>query len=195
MNNFWRGAFLVAVGIFAFYVAAFRPAFLKSIKRGDSNYHVSPLGAGSLGFFCFALGIAAMLNGLNKLSGVYVYYVFALAIGQFLAVGLYDSNRKSRLGSASPFYVKPPSDDSGKTKGIELLASLAVIISLGWIIHSLFPTLKTGSLKFYSVIGFVVLIWVICLIMIWQSGRALKRFEKEKKKALDKTGKSKTFID
>ncbi len=195
MSNFWRGAFLVAVSIFIFYVAAFRPAFLKSVKRTDSNYHVSRLGAGSVGLFCFALGIAGILNGLDMLSGVYVQSVFVLAIGQLLAVGIYDSYRKSRLGTASPFYVKPPSGEhNGKTMGIELLASLAIIIGLGCIIHSFFPTLKTGSLKLFGVIGFVVLTWVICLTINWQSGRILKRFEKEKKKALDRMDKSKTAM-
>src|ERR1700722_14649071 len=138
MNNFWRGIFLVAGSIFVFSIVIFRPESLKSVRRSGSKYHLSRLGAVSCGVFLLAIGIAEILNGLAMLSGVYVESVFVLAITQLLAVGFYDTYRKSRLGSHSPFYVKPlKNENRDKNWVLFFLVTLALIAVFASIIHSI----------------------------------------------------------
>ena len=105
MNKFWPGIFLLVAGIFTFYVVIFRPGSLKSVRRSGSKYHVSPLGATSCAVAFFAMGLAAILNGLNKLSGPYLQLILVMALAQMFAVGIYDTYRKWKLGVKSPFYV------------------------------------------------------------------------------------------
>jgi hypothetical protein len=105
MNNLGRGIILVVGRIFIFSVVILRPEFLKSVRRIESKYHLSRLGTASCGVALLAIGIAGILNGLAMLSGVYVQSIIVLAITQLLAVGFYDTYRKSRLGCHSPFNV------------------------------------------------------------------------------------------
>jgi Flp pilus assembly protein TadB len=189
MNNFWRGVFFVAGSIFIFWVAISRPEYLKSVRRSGSKYHLSRLGAVSCGIAALAIGIAAILNGLAMLSGIYVQSVFVLAITQLLAVGFYDTYRKSRLGSHSPFYVRPRKNERRDAKWVLFfLATLALIIVFASIIHFGFPTLDNGSIKFFAVLGLILLIFVICFVMNWRLKRTMKKFHDEKKKALDRLG-------
>jgi len=105
MNIFWSGLLLIAVSIFIFCATIFHPGFLKTVRRGGSKYHVSPLGATSCGVLCFAVGITAVLLGLRMLSASYTQMIVWLAVIQFLAAGLFDTYRKEKLGKKSPFYV------------------------------------------------------------------------------------------
>jgi len=105
MSIFWLGLLLIVGGIFIFYSVIFRPDSLKTVRRGGSKYHVSPLGATSCGVFCFAIGIAAVFHGLSMLSGFYLRVVLWLAIAQLAVVGCFDTYRNWKLGKHSPFYV------------------------------------------------------------------------------------------
>ena len=105
MKIFWLGLLLIVGGMFIFFTVIFRPASLKSVRRSGSKYHVSPLGATSCGIFCFAIGMAAFLNGLNLLSAGYLRLVLWLAIAQLGFVGCFDTYRNWKLGERSPFYV------------------------------------------------------------------------------------------
>ena len=105
MNIFWLGIPLIVGGIFIFYSVIFRPDSLKTVRRGGSKYHVSPLGATSVGVFCFAIGIAAVLHGLSMVSDVWLRVVLWLAIAQLAVVGCFDTYRNWKLGKHSPFYV------------------------------------------------------------------------------------------
>ena len=183
MNNFWRGVFLVAGSIFIFSTVIFRPEYLKSVRRSGSKYHLSRLGAASCGVFLLAIGMAGILNRLGVLSRVYGQSVFVLAITQLLAVGIYDTYRKSRLGSHSPFYVRPPKDESRNKKMMFFfLVTLPLIIVFASIIHFVFPTLDTVDLKFYAVLGIVLLAFVIFFVMNWRLRRTMEKFQAEKKK-------------
>jgi len=189
MNNFWRCVFLVAGSIFMFWMAIFRPEYLKSIRRGGSKYHMSRLGAASCGVLLLAIGIAGILNGLAMLSGVYVRSVFWLAITQLLAVGFYDTYRKWRLGSHSPFYVKPlKNENRDKNWLLFSLVTVALIVVFALTIHSIFPKLDAEDLKFYAKLGLILLIFAIFFVMNWRLKRTLNKFHKEKKKALDRIG-------
>jgi UDP-N-acetylmuramyl pentapeptide phosphotransferase/UDP-N-acetylglucosamine-1-phosphate transferase len=105
MKNFWLGLLLMVGSIFIFFTVRYRPESLKSVRRSGSKYHVSPLGATSCGILCFAIGIAAVLHGLNMLSSDCLRLIHWLAIAQFGIVGLYDTYRNWKLGKKSPFYV------------------------------------------------------------------------------------------
>jgi hypothetical protein len=105
MNIFWLGLLLIVGGMFIFFTVLFRPAALKSVRRGGSKYHVSPLGATSCGVFCLALGVASVLTGLSILSAVYLRWVLWLAIAQLGGIGCFDTYRNWKLGKHSPFYV------------------------------------------------------------------------------------------
>jgi hypothetical protein len=105
MNIFWLGLLLIVGSIFIFFTVIFHPDSLKSVRRSGSKYHVSPLGATSCGVFCFAIGMAAVLNRLNILSAVYLRLILWLAITLLAVVGFYDTYRNWKLGKKSPFYV------------------------------------------------------------------------------------------
>ena len=189
MNNLWRGIILVVGSIFIFSIVIFRPEFLKSVRRSGSKYHLSRLGATSCGVALLAIGIAGILNGLAMLSGVYVESVFVLAMTQLLVVGFYDTYRKSRLGSHSPFYVKPPKDESRNKKWVFFfLVTLPLIAVFASIIHSVFPTLDNRSIRFFAVLAIILLIFATYFVLNWRLKRALKKFHEEKKKALDRIG-------
>jgi Flp pilus assembly protein TadB len=189
MNNLWRGIILVVGSIFLFSVVIFRPEFLKSVRRSGSKYQLSRLGAASCGAALLAIGIAGILNGLAMISGVYVQSIIVLAITQLLVVGFYDTYRKSRLGSHSPFYVRPPKDESRNKKMVFFfLVTLPLIVVFASIIHFVFPTLDTVNLKFYAVLGIILLAFLIFFVMNWRLKRTMKKFHAEKKKALDRIG-------
>jgi hypothetical protein len=180
MNIFWDGAFLGgAVSILIFYVAFFRPEFLKSIHTGRDKYHMSPLGAVSCGIALFALGFAGMLNGLHMLSGVYVLSVLILAGGEVLAVAFYDSHRKSRLGSASSFYVGPQDDKNYDKK---LLAWLLFLLVTSFSLAILFPTLKRGAIELLAAFVIVLPVAMMGLVKNWRLKRALKKYDITKRK-------------
>ncbi|HZL13863.1 MAG TPA: hypothetical protein VFC85_06930 [Verrucomicrobiae bacterium] len=105
MNIFWLGLLFLAGSIFIFFTVIFHPDSLKTVRRSGSKYHVSPLGATSCGVFCFAIGMAMVLLGLNMLHPVYARLILWLAIAQLAAAGLYDTYRNWKLGKKSPFYV------------------------------------------------------------------------------------------
>jgi hypothetical protein len=169
MNNLWRGIILIVGSVFIFSVVIFRPEFLKSVRRSGSKYHLSRLGAASCGVFLLAIGIAGILNGLAMLSGVYVESIFVLAITQLLAVGFYDTYRKSRLGSHSPFYVKPRKDwNRDKNTVFFFLVTLPLIFVFASIIHSVFPTLDKWSIRLLTVLGIALLIFAIYFVLNWR---------------------------
>jgi hypothetical protein len=162
MNNFWRGAFLLVLGVYVFFVVIFRPKYLKSVKRSGSRYHVSRLGATSCGLALLTMGIAGIFNGLNMLPGVYVESVFLLAIGQLLAVGIYDSYRNSRLDRKSPRYVKLAKDKvTGKDRVLSLAHLLMLIGVFAGLIHFIFPTLDNGSIRLFAIVGVLPLACVV----------------------------------
>ena len=148
---------------------------------------MSRLGAASCGMALLAVGIAEILNGLAMLSGVYVQSVIVLAITQLLAVGFYDTYRKSRLGSHSPFYVKSRKDwNRDKKMVFFFLVTLPLIVVFASTIHFVFPTLDNWSVRLLAVLGIVLLAFVICFVLNWRLKRTLKKFHEEKKKALDR---------
>jgi hypothetical protein len=189
MNNLGRGIILVVGSIFIFSVVILRPEFLKSVRRIESKYHLSRLGAASCGVALLAIGIAGILNGLAMLPGVYVQSIIVLAITQLLAVGFYDTYRKSRLGCHSPFNVRPSKDESRNKKWVFFfLVTLPLIVVFAFITHSVFPTLDNGSIRLLAVLGIVLLIFATYFVLNWRLKRTLKKFHEEKKNNLDGIG-------
>ena len=166
VNNFWLGIASVGGSIYVFWIVLFRPASLKSVRRSRSKYNLSRLGAASGGFVLFAVGMAMIMNGLGMLSAVYVESVFVLAIFQLILVGFYDTYRKSRLGSGSPFYVGLSKEkDSNKRQSVPFFLTMALLIGLACIIQLIFPTFTYPSLRFFAVNGVVIFVCTIYFIL------------------------------
>ena len=113
------------------------------------------------------------------LSGVRVRLIVILALVQFGAVGLFDTYRKWRLGSGSPFYVGPVNN---RSRFVSFLLFLAVFFGVACLIHFVFPTLNKGEIRLFAVLGIFLLVAGIALILNWRLKRTLKIFDAEKKK-------------
>lgn len=166
VNNFWPGIILVGGSIYIFWIVIFRPASLKSVRRSRSKYHLSRLGAASCGFVLFAVGVAKIMNGLGALAAVYVESVFIFALFQLMVVGFYDTYRKSRLGSRSPFYVGlTKGKNVHKEQNIALLLTLVLLVGLASVIQLIVPTLTYWNLKLFATIGAVILCCAVYFVL------------------------------